>query len=181
MVANHHLELMRWITREHVHVDRVACPWLIQRFVDHEAEFLFVPSQEVERLAKMENAIPFDIPNAELGHHGDKCSFDAIVRKYGLTDEALLDVAAIVRAADTDTFEDAPESVGLEAISSGATMITRDDHETIEKSMFIYDSLYANCRLRILKEEHSAELDGMSRSERRSFLRERLLDKGKDK
>ena len=172
---------MKWITREHVHVDRVACPWLIRRFVDPEAEFLFMPSEEVERLAKKEGAVPFDIPNSELGHRGDKCSFDAIVSKYGLKDEALLDVATIVRAADTDAFEIAPESIGLEAISSGATIITKDDHETIEKSMFIYDSLYANCRLRILKERHKDELDKMSRSERRSFLKDKLLNKGKDK
>lgn len=172
---------MKWITREHVHVDRVACPWLIRRFVDPEAEFLFVPSEAVERLAKTEGAVPFDIPNAELGHHDDECSFDAIVRKYDLKDEAILDLATIVRAADTDAFEIAPESIGLEAISSGATMITRDDHETIEKSMFIYDALYANCRLRILRERHRAELDKMSRSERRAFLKDMLLDKGKDK
>lgn len=172
---------MKWVTREHVHVDRVACPWLIRRFVDPEAEFLFVPSEEVERLAKREGAIPFDIKDTELGHHGDRCSFDAIVRKYDLKDEALLDVATIVRAADTDAFEIAPESIGLEAISSGATMITRDDHETIEKSMFIYDSLYANCCLRILKEQNKAELDKMSRSERRSFLKDRLSGKGRDK
>ena len=152
----------------------MACPWLIRRFVDPEAKFLFVPSGEVEGLARMEGAVPFDIPNAELGHHGDECSFDAIVRKYGLKDEALLDVATIVRAADTDNFEMAPESVGLEAISSGATMITKNDHETIEKSMFIYDSLYANCRLRILKEQHRDELDKMTPSERRSFLKRGL-------
>ncbi len=171
---------MKWITREQVHVDRVACPWLIRRFVDPEAEFLFVPSNEVERLAKKEGAIAFDIPNAELGHHGSECSFDAIVRNRSLKDEALLDLATIVRAADTDAFEMAPESIGLEAISSGATMITKNDHETIEKSMFIYDALYAHCRLRILKEQHKAQLDKMSRSERRSFLRDKLLDKVKD-
>jgi len=172
---------MKWITRENVHVDRVACPWLIRRFVDPEAEFMFVPSEEVERLAKKEGAVPFDVTNAELGHHGDKCSFDAIVRKYGLKDEALLDVATIVRAADTDTFEIAPESIGLEAISSGATMITKDDCETVEKSMFIYDALYGYCRLRLLKEQHKAELDKMSRSERRLYLKDRLLTKDKDK
>lgn len=172
---------MKWITREHVHVDRVACPWLIRRFVDPEAKFLFVPSEEVESMAKNEGAIPFDIPNAELGHHKHECSFDAIVRKYGLKDQALLDLATIVRAADTDAFELAPESIGLEAISSGGTMITKDDHETIEKSMYVYDALYAHCRLRMLKEEHKAELDKMSRSERRAFLKSRLLEKGKNK
>jgi hypothetical protein len=172
---------VKWITREFVHVDRVACPWLIRRFVDPEAQFLFVPSEEVEGLAKKEGAIPFDTPNAELGHHGDECSFDAIVRRYSLLDEALLDLATIVRAADTNVFEIAPESVGLEAISSGATMITKDDNETVEKSMFMYDALYCNCRLRILKEQHKAELDRMSRSERRAFLKDRLLGEGKDR
>jgi len=172
---------MKWITREHVHVDRVACPWLISRFVDPDAEFLFVPSEQVEIIAKKEGATPYDIPNAELGHHDGECSFDAIVRKYHLEDEALLDLATIVRAADTDSFEIAPESIGLEAISSGATMITKDDYETIEKSMYIYDSLYAYCRLRKLKEDHRVKLDQMSHSEKRTFLKDELLKKGKDK
>ncbi len=138
---------------------------------------MFVPADDVEKVAKKEGAIPFDIPNAELGHHDDECSFDAIIRKYGLHDEALLDLATIVRAADTDSFEIAPESIGLEAAASGATMITRDDHETVEKSMFLYDSLYAHCRLRILKESHKAELDNMASRERRAFLKELLLQK----
>jgi len=172
---------MKWVTREHVHVDRVACPWLIRRFVDSDAEFLFVPPEQVEIIADKEGATPYDIPNAELGHHNNECSFDAIVKKYRLNDEALLDLATIVRAADTDCFELAPESIGLEAVSSGATMITKDDHETIEKSMYIYDSLYAYCRLRRLKEVHRAKLDQMSRSDRRSFLRRELLKKSKDK
>ena len=172
---------MKWITREHVHVDRVACPWLISRFVDPDAEFLFVPSEQVEIIAKKEGATPYDIPKAELGHHDSMCSFDAIVGKYSLEDEALLDLATIVRAADTDSFEIAPESIGLEAISSGATMITKDDHETIEKSMYIYDSLYAYCRLRKLKEDHRVKLDQMSHSEKRTFLKDELLKKGKDK
>jgi hypothetical protein len=171
---------MKWITREFVHVDRVACPWLIRRFVDDEAEFLFAPADEVERMAQKEGAIPFDIPNAELGHHGGQCSFDAIMNKYSLHDEALIDLATIVRAADTDSFEIAPESIGLEAAATGATMITRDDHETVEKSMFLYDSLYANCRLRILKEAHKAEIDTMSSQERHAFLKELLLQKGND-
>ena len=181
LLRNRYSTVMKWITREHVHVDRVACPWLIKRFVDPKAEFLFVPAEHVENLSKKEGAIPFDAPDVELGHHGNECSFDAIVRKYGLEDEALLDLATIVRAADTDSFEIAPESIGLEAIASGATMITKDDNETIERSMFVYDALYSHCRLRILKETYKEKLEEMSQSEKRSFLRSKLLEKGKDK
>src|SRR5512136_2746830 len=96
---------MKWITRAHVHVDRVACPWLIKRFVDSEAEFIFTANSIVEETAKKENAIPFDIKGAELGHHGDKCSFDAIIEKYNLKDTALLEFAKVINAADTDKMD----------------------------------------------------------------------------
>ena len=113
---------MKWITRSHVHVDRVACPWLISRFVDSEAEFLFVPKSQVLEVAKRENAIPFDIPDVELGHHGDGCSFDAIINKYGLTDKSLLRMAKIVNAADTDRLSSDPIAAGLEAIATGYSL-----------------------------------------------------------
>jgi len=173
--------VMKWITRENVHVDRVACPWLIRRFVDPIAEFIFVPAEDVDRIARESQAIPFDTPEAELGHREERCSFDAIIEKYHLKDQALLDLAAIVRAADTDAFHLAPESVGLEAIAAGATMIAKDDAETIEKSMFLYDSLYANCELRLLREKYKAELEKMSRVERRAFLKRNLFEKARNK
>ncbi len=138
---------MKWVTRSHVHVDRVACPWLIQRFVDSEAEFIFVPVSRIEEIAKREGAIPFDAPAAELGHHGDQCSFDAIIGKYGLKDPALLRLAAIVRAADTGTPEKEPMAAGLEAIAVGYSLRFPDDLENLEAQFDVYDALYTWCRL----------------------------------
>ena len=138
---------MKWITRSHVHVDRVACPWLILRFVDSRAEFLFVPASRVEELAKSEGAIPFDSPGTELGHHGEKCSFDAIVEKYGLKDKALLRLAQVVRAADTGKAQEEPLAVGLEALASGYSLRFPDDQENLRRQFEVYDSLYAWCRL----------------------------------
>ena len=142
---------MKWITRSHVHVDRVACPWLIQRFVDSRAEFLFVPADRVEQAAQESGAVPFDVRGAELGHHGDKCSFDAIVEKYGLKDSALLRLAKIVRAADTGKGAEEPLAVGLEAIASGYSLRFPDDQENLRRQFEVYDSLYAWCRLEVAK------------------------------
>jgi hypothetical protein len=138
---------MKWITRSHVHVDRVACPWLISRFVDSEAEFLFVSRSQVLEIAKREGAIPFDIPDVELGHHGDDCSFDSIIKKYGLTDKALLRMAKIVNAADTDRLSADPTAAGLEAIATGYSIRFPDDHENLARQFEVYDALYAWCRL----------------------------------
>lgn len=138
---------MKWITRSHVHVDRVACPWLISRFVDSDAEFLFVPKSQVLDIAKREGTIPFDIPDVELGHHGDGCSFDAIIKKYGLTDKALLRLAKIVNAADTDRLQSDPIAAGLEAIASGYSLRYPDDHENLAHQFEVYDALYAWCRI----------------------------------
>jgi hypothetical protein len=138
---------MKWVTRSHVHVDRVACPWLIQRFVDSEAEFLFVPAGRIEATVKEEGAIPFDAPGVELGHHGSKCSFDALVAKYGLKDPALLRLADIVRAADTGTFDKEPISLGLEAIAVGYSLRYPDDLENLDAQFEVYDALYTWCRL----------------------------------
>lgn len=140
---------MKWITRSHVHVDRVACPWLISRFVDSEAEFLFVPASEVEAVARKEEAIPFDITGAELGHHGDNCSFDAIIQKYNLKDKALLRLAKIVNAADTDHLTADPVATGLEAIAVGYSLRFPDDHENLHHQFMVYDALYAWCRLQV--------------------------------
>jgi hypothetical protein len=142
---------MKWVTRSHVHVDRVACPWLILRFVDSQAEFLFVPSSRVEEVAKDQGAVPFDVPGAELGHHDDKCSFDAFIEKYGLKEKALLRLAKIVRAADTGKAQDEPLAVGLEAIASGYSLRFPDDQENLGRQFEVYDSLYAWCRLEVAK------------------------------
>lgn len=142
---------MLWITRSHVHVDRVACPWLIRRFIDSDAEFLFVAPSEVVAVAAAQEAIPFDIPGAELGHKDGGCSFDAIVAKYGLKDKALLRLARIVNAADTDRLSDDPLAAGLEAIATGYGLRFPDDLENIERQFEIYDALYAWCRLEVAK------------------------------
>lgn len=143
---------MKWITRSHVHVDRVACPWLISRFVDSDAEFLFVPKSQVLEVAKRENAVPFDTPDVELGHHGDDCSFDSIIKKYGLTDKALLRLAKIVNAADTDRLTADPMAAGLEAIATGYSIRYPDDHKNLAHQFEVYDALYAWCRLDVAGE-----------------------------
>jgi hypothetical protein len=142
---------MLWITRSHVHVDRVACPWLIKRFVDSDARFLFVPANQVEIVAKQENAIPFDIPGCELGHYDKKCSFEAIIEKYGLTDKALARLAKIVNAADTDNLAKDPIAAGLEAIATGFGLLHPDDLENLDVQFKVYDALYAWCRLEVAK------------------------------
>src|ERR1035437_10248713 len=113
---------MKWITRSHVHIDRVACPWLIKRFVDSQAEFLFVPATMVDEVAKTDGAIPFDAPNVELGHKDGKCSFEAVIEKYGLKDKALLRLAKVVSAADTNRLADDPIATGFEAIAVGYSL-----------------------------------------------------------
>lgn len=167
---------MKWVTRENVHVDRVACPWLIKRFVDPKAEFLFVPADKVQETADKEKAIPFDAQGVELGHRGDRCSFDAIIEKYRLTDAALLDLAKIVRAADTNRMDLAPESVGLEAIAAGSMMIAKDDHEAIEKQAYLYNALYAYCKLCLIKERHATEIEKLDRKQRSEFLKKKVKE-----
>ncbi len=142
---------MKWVTRSHVHVDRVACPWLITRFIDSEAEFLFVPKSQVDAVARREDAIPFDAPGVELGHHDGLCSFETIIRKYELTDKALLRLAKIVHAADTDQFDTDSVAVGLEAIAVGYSLRFPDDLENLHHQFEVYDSLYAWCRLQVAK------------------------------
>ena len=142
---------MKWVTRSHVHVDRVACPWLITRFIDSDAEFIFVPKSKVMETAERENAIPFDAPDVELGHHGDKCSFDSIIETYGLTDKALLRMAKIINAADTDNMDKDPIAAGLEAIAVGYSIRFPDDLENIENQFDVFDAIYAWCRLNVEK------------------------------
>lgn len=140
---------MKWVTRERPKVDRIACPWLIKRFVDREAEFLYAPANEVLAVAKREGATPYDVPDVELGHHGDECSFDAIVRKYELAkdDPAMNQLALIVRGADTQQRDLTPESRGLLAIAQGFSEVYGNDHEQLSAELPVYDALYAWCRL----------------------------------
>ncbi|MGF6972117.1 hypothetical protein QFZ94_000544 [Paraburkholderia sp. JPY465] len=137
---------MKWITRERPKVDRIACPWLIARFIDKEPEFLYVPRDEVMRLAQQTGAIPFDVPDVELGHHGELCSFDAFLQKYQLDEPALIRLARIVRGADTSRLDLAPEATGLYAISIGLSRNFTDDHEQLRQGMIVYDALYAWCK-----------------------------------
>jgi len=145
---------MKWITRERPKIDRIACPWLIQRFVDPQAEFLYVPPQQVQAEAQRLGAIPYDVPGVELTHEGPQCSFDAILKKYRLDDPALARLADIVRAADTDTLERSPQAPGLLAISLGLSATIADDHEMLKVGMRIYEALYAWCGS-LTQERHS--------------------------
>lgn len=142
---------MKWVTREKVKVDRVACPWLIRKFIDQDAEFLFVPADRVPETAEREGAIPFDVPGAELGHHEGKCSFEAIVAKYGIKDPAVLLLAQIVHGADVKAdLYGRPEAPGLEAVAEGFRHLgLKDDHEILEKQFIVYDALYAYCRSQV--------------------------------
>jgi hypothetical protein len=143
---------MKWVTRSHVHVDRVACPWLIKRFVDSDAEFIFVPKSQINKVAEETGAIPFDAPGVELGHKDGKCSFESIIEHYELTDRALLRLAKIVHAADVsadwDTDDIAP---GLEAIAVGYSLRFPNDEENLSRQFDVYDALYAWCRLQVAK------------------------------
>jgi len=134
---------MQWITRERPKIDRIACPWLIARFIDTEPEFIFVPPAEVLPKAQELDAIPYDVEGVELTHDGPLCSFDALLKKYELTDAALHDLAVIVRGADTARPDLAPECAGLLAVSLGLSQLFRDDHEQLRHGFVVYDALYA--------------------------------------
>lgn len=149
---------MKWVTRSHVHVDRVACPWLITRFIDNEAEFLFVPANQIEQVAKETGAIPFDAPEVELGQHAgvgsspSRCSFESIILKYRLEEPGLLRLAQIVHAADvSEDIDKDPIARGLEAIASGYSLRFPEDMENLEHQFEVYDALYAWCRLAVVK------------------------------
>lgn len=143
---------MKWVTRSHVHVDRVACPWLITRFIDNEAEFLFVPKGEIDRVAKEMGAIPFDAPDVELGHHDGRCSFESIMLKYDLKEPGLVRLAQIVHAADVaEDIDQDPIARGLEAIASGYSIRFPEDMENLAHQFEVYDALYAWCRIDIAR------------------------------
>lgn len=142
---------MKWITRERVKVDRVACPWLIKKVVDPDAEFLFVPAERVLEVAEQEGAIPFDVPGVELGHHAGKCSFEAILARYRIEDPALHLLAQIVHGADVaQDLYGRPEAPGLRAVAEGFRHLgLKDDHEILAKESVVYDALYAYCRQQV--------------------------------
>jgi hypothetical protein len=143
---------MKWITRSHVHVDRVACPWLISRFIDSTAEFLFVPKNQVDKVAQETGAIPFDVHGAELGHQAGRCSFESIILKYDLQEPGLLRLAKIVHAADVGAdIDQDPIARGLEAIASGYSLRFPDDSENLQHQFEVYDALYAWCRLDVAR------------------------------
>jgi len=145
---------MKWVTRSHVHVDRVACPWLITRFIDNEAEFLFVPAGEIKRVVEQTGAIPFDAPGVELGHVDGRCSFDSIILKYGLKEPGLLRLAKIVHAADiAEQLDTDPIARGLEAIAAGYSLRYPEDEENLMHQFEVYDALYAWCRLQVATEK----------------------------
>jgi rhodanese-related sulfurtransferase len=137
----------RWVTRERPKIDRIACPWLIRRFIDAAAEFLYVPTPQVKEIALEREAVPYDIPDVAFSHEGERCSFDAFLRHYRLeSDPALRELALIVRGADTNRMELAPQAAGLAAMSLGLSILHKDDHEMLERGMEMYDALYAWCR-----------------------------------
>ena len=136
---------MKWVTRERPKIDRIACPWLVARFIDKTPEFLYVPADQVMKVATRTGAIPYDVGGVELGHVGELCSFDAFIHKYHLTDPALQKLAVLVRAADTGRPDLAKEAAGLLAISKGLSLNFKDDHEMLERGMVVYDALYAWC------------------------------------
>ncbi|HXV08552.1 MAG TPA: chromate resistance protein ChrB domain-containing protein [Burkholderiales bacterium] len=136
----------RWVTRERPKIDRIACPWLIRRFIDPQAEFLYVPTPEVRRAAAERDAVPYDVPDVEFSHRGELCSFDAFLATYRLTDPALAELALIVRGADTDRHDLAPQAAGLAAVSLGLSRLYADDHAMLEQGMVLYDALYLWCK-----------------------------------
>jgi hypothetical protein len=144
---------MKWVTRSHVHVDRVACPWLITRFVDSEAEFLFVPRSQIRQVAEETGATPFDAPEVELGHRDGKCSFETIIEHFSLVDKGLLRLARIVHSADVAVDADLdPIARGLEAIAVGYSLRFPNDQDNLQRQFDVYDALYAWCRLQVAKE-----------------------------
>jgi hypothetical protein len=151
---------MKWITRERPKIDRIACPWLISRFVDKTPEFLYVPTNSVLKIAGETGATPYDIPGVELTHIGELCSFDIFLKKYQLTDRALQQMAVIVRAADTDRLDLIPQASGLLAITLGLSKNFADDHEMLKHGMIIYDALYTWCKS-LQKETHDWQPEKM--------------------
>jgi AraC-like DNA-binding protein len=165
---------MKWITREHPKIDRIACPWLIKRFIDKEAEIIYVPSDQVKTKAKELKAIPFDVQEVEYTHYGDKCTFDFFILKHQITDEAVLKIATIVRGADTDKFHLAMQSSGLWAISAGLSHNYPNDYELLEKGMMIYDALYSWAKYHEHERHTWDPVEGMFVQVFNKFMRKQL-------
>lgn len=164
---------MKWITRERPKIDRIACPWLIKRFIDVEAEIIYVPHNEVLEQAKVLDAIPFDMPGVEYTHYADQCTFDYFIKKHNLKDEALDRIATIVRGADTDRHDFAPQSAGLEAIFSGLSYNSKNDHELLELGLIIYDGLYSWAKhLHQLKHTQAGPVEQMLLDVYHKFIQE---------
>jgi len=160
-----------------VHVDRTACPWLIKKFIDPEAEFIFVPTERIEEVVKTRGAIPFDAPGVKLGHREGRCSFETIIEEYGLKDSALHELAKVVHAADTRDVEAAPEGAGLSAIMVGIRLNSKDDFEAIERARCVYDALYAYSKLKLIREKYEKELEKMDRKQQREFIKSKMQEK----
>jgi AraC-like DNA-binding protein len=168
---------MKWITRERPKIDRIACPWLIKKFVDKDAEFIYVPFEKVLEKAKELQATPFDIPDVEYTHYGDECTFDYIIRKHKIKDAAIKTLSGIVRGADTDRHDIASQASGLWAISAGLAYDTKDDHELLQKGMMIYDSLYTWAK-HLQNEKHSQNpFENMLLDVYHKFLKEKKQKK----
>ena len=168
------VKLLKWITREYVHVDRTACPWLIRKFIDPKAEFIFAPTEKIEEIAKTKEAIPFDAPEVRLGHRNGKCSFETIIEEYNLKDPVLHELAKIVHSADTSDAALSPEGTGLNAIMTGARFDAKDDFEAVEKAEYVYEALYSYCKFKLLREKYKNELEKMDRKQQSEFLRRKM-------
>jgi len=169
--------VMKWVTREYVHVDRTACPWLIRKFIDPKAEFIFVSVDKMGEVVEKQGAIPFDAPGVKLGHRNGKCSFETIMEEYDLKDPVLQKVAEIVHSGDTSDKTVAPEGIGLDAIMTGIRLNAKDDFEAIQKAKIVYDSLYSYCKFKIIRKKYSKELEQMTHKQQIDFLHERMQEK----
>jgi len=168
---------VKWVTREFVHVDRTACPWLIKKFIDPKAEFIFVPIEKIEEVAKTQGAIPFDAPGVKLGHRNGKCSFETIIEEYNIKDPVLHELAKIVHSADTRDTALAAEGIGLSAIMTGARFNVKNDFEAVKKAGYVYDALYSYCKLKLLREKHKDEMAKMDWKQQNEFLRRKMQQK----
>lgn len=167
---------MKWVTREYVHVDRTACPWLIKKFIDPKAEFIYTPTEKIEEIAKKQGAIAFDAPGVKLGHRDGKCSFETIIEEYSLTDPVLHELAKIIHSADTSDKTSAPEGQGLDAIMTGARFNAKDDFDAVEKAAYVYDALYSYCKFKLLREKYKSELEKMDRKQQSEFLKRKMQE-----
>jgi len=167
---------VKWVTREYVHVDRTACPWLIRKFIDPNAEFIFVPTEKIEEVEKTQKAIPFDALGVKFGHRDGKCSFETIIEEYNLKDPVLTELAKIVHSADTSDKGLAPEGIGLDAVMTGARFNAKDDFEAVEKATYVYDAFYSYCKFKLLREKYKEKLAKMDRKQQSEFLRRKMQE-----